>query len=212
MAYLGFSKDFSRRLDIASATNAVRQDYTKAHANAIKEGTDVITRGFAKAKEDFGKQIPLPTAESSAEEKELYREYIGQLSGQIHAKAKSTFDSAIADGYKQTTERMRNNDYFKNNLSETDIEGAILDGWSDKELHTGVLDAFNKTADARATALGITRFRGTDGAMGTLGSIGSLLYKDNSHLSGKAQLAIGGVASAGLLGAAYAAGNPDNWK
>jgi len=85
-------------------------------------------------------------------------------------------------------------------FSKEEVENIMSEAWGVGEMHAGILDVLNQTASARATALGVTRFRGTDGAMSTMGSIGSLFFKNDNSLTNEASIALlaGGTLTAGM--------------
>ena len=202
MAFLGFVKEFSRNRAIASNEKFVRNNYIIAQEGAQKDLAASYKNGaeaLGKAKEAYANARGLPTAASSEEEKANYREFMANYGSQIKAGAQQHANGLVGDVYKNTTADVMEKIKQTPLLTAGDAESIIKTGWSDTELHTGIMDIFNKTADARATALGITKFRGTNGAMGTLNSARSLFYKDNTHLND-------GVAVAGVLGGTLATG------
>lgn len=216
MAWSGFLPNFQHRLGLATISKQSRNTFNKVEAGAREavENARLDGMNYLKArKEKYAKKHGLPTAESTVEEKAAYRDYIAPYLQKVNKRLINFETQEVAKVNKAHDQFVGNElSIHGSNYSSDEINQAVNTGWNRDELHAGIVDVFNKTADARATALGITRFRGTDEAMDTLGSIGSLFYKDNDHLSGKAQLAIGGAVGAGMIGAAYAAGNPDNWK
>ena len=203
MAYLGFAKEFSRNRTIAAGTKLVRGNYNLTQEGMEKATLETYKNGaqaLGKAKEAYAAKFGLPSDLSSEQEKAQYKDFMANYGSQIKAAAQQRAGELQSAAYEKTASNIREAVKNNPNFTASDAENILSAGWSNQELHTGVMDIFNKTADARATALGITRFRGTDGAMGTLGSIGSLLYKDDSHLSNNVMIAgaLGGAAVAGI--------------
>ena len=85
-------------------------------------------------------------------------------------------------------------------LNSAEAEGFAEDSWDLSIPEKGVGSALRQAASDRATALNITRFRATDGAMDTLDSIKSLFYKDNYHFSKMGHVAFWGGTVAGSYG------------
>lgn len=215
MAYLGFTTELKRQRGLAGLAKQVRNHYERDAAVASGAAEEVRQQGvkaIEQHRQQYAEQIGLPTAESSAADKARYRDYMAPYSGAVSqqmqgfAQAQHEWLGNRSGHLASAIARKYGNDA---SFDAAEVAQAAHEGWGTGEMHTGVMDIFNKTADARATALGITRFRGTDGAMGTLGSIGSLLYKDDSHLSDNVVMAsaIGGAAVAGMAaGKAIGAG------
>lgn len=207
MSYLGFSGEFARQAKLAGLTQKVRNTFDRA----VQEGTEHIDyaqkkldNGVEQASKAYENRYGPLAADSPQDRVDHYNAFMSNIKSQADKKMSGVLQNegaAMADKQKQvesTLARLGRNsgDYY----SADDMAGVMNAGWGTGEMQTGVMDIFNKTADARATALGITRFRGTDGAMSTLGSIGSLLYEDNACLSKGAAIAgtLGGVAVAGM--------------
>ena len=215
MAYLGFTKELKRQRGLAGLAKQVRNHYERDAAVASGAAEDVRQQGIQaieQHRQQYAEQIGLPTAESSAADKARYRDYMAPYSGAVSrqmqgfAQAQHEWLGNRSSHLASAIARKYGNDA---SFDAVEVAQAAHEGWGSGEMHTGVMDIFNKTADARATALGITKFRGTDGAMGTLGSIGSLLYKDDTHLNDSVVIAGGlaGAATAGIVaGRAIGAG------
>ena len=215
MAYLGFFKEFQHRRALADTTQNIRNVYSNTNQEISQKIIDVYKENapdfYKQAKEYYSNENGLPTAESSAEKKKNFAEFMLNARMQFDKPLKEFADSLAASHYKEVTDPIRQAvEQKRAPFSESEIEEAISRGWGNDKIETGIMSVFEETADARATALGITRFRGTDGAMGFLGSTASLLYKDNEHLSGKGKAALwgGGLTGAGtLVGLGYSVSN-----
>lgn len=208
MAYLGFTTELKRQGKLAGLTKQIRNTFNKA----VEDGNTQLNQQSEQAMKQandavlaYSDKYGLPGKNATETEKEQFANYMAEVNGAVDnhllgvAKAESDILASKQEYVENVLQRYGR---MHKNFSPDEISGVVNDSWGTGEMHAGVVDVFNKTADARATALGVTRFRGTDGAMSTLGSIGSLFYKDNDHLSGKGIAAIGGTAGVSAIAAA----------
>jgi len=199
--------EFKRQAKLSSLTEHVRTHYNRSKAMAVQASEDVRRKGVQAVeqyKQAYADKFGLPTAESSIEEKIQYRDYMKNTAGSIMQQVQqfTGVQKGNLMGPRKNSVAAAANRILQRapeTYEAQELADAVNSGWSNAELHTGVLDIINKTADARNAALGITRFRGTDGAMSTLNAVRSLFYKDNTHLND-------GVVVAGVLGGTLATG------
>lgn len=209
MSIAEFWKGYKHQSALASLTQRARNSYDaiKNEADeAIKSGQEELVQGIEQAKQSYGQKIGLPTAESSSEEKEAYRAFMNNIGSQFKKQRDSLIGGEMMDAMGRigqagnTLQRFQK--LYKDEYSVSEINDVITSGLSSEKIHTGIIDVFNRTATARATAKGITRFKATDGVLDTIDSFRSLFYKDNEHFSNKGIAAMG-IGTAGAAAGVY---------
>ncbi len=203
MAYLGFTKQFAHNNELKNAMNAVK-GYSLSTAERYGAGFGLIdgslNKGMGRIEEDAaelakmagspGDEAMIAKAKAKLEE-EHYSRANSRL-GRLNTAYENVRDKAIGGATARAQQL---------GLNASDAAAFAQQSWDLSLASPGIGSVFRQTASDRATALNITRFRATDGAMDTLGSIGSLLYKDNEHLQDGIVVAgvLGGVAAGGMV-------------
>lgn len=212
MAYLGFGPQLVRNFGLGGLSRGVKK---KALHTAERYGAGFgmvsgrYEKGMGRIDEDaaeLAKQAGNPGDEGmiAAAKDMLQNEHsMRATSGmnKLNAAYESVRDKAIANA---------RSDALFLGLEEDKAAAFAEQSWDLSIRSPSIGDVFRQTALDRANALGITRFRATDGAMDTIDSLRSLLYKDNEHLSGKGKAALlgGGLTGAGaLVGLGYSVSN-----